>query len=78
MIVFRYLYKYFGGKIGGFSNSKQSQLATSEDSDLGSELDCSGLMELDEDSKTVKFTNKSTLASTKCRLHKLWIGMFRR
>ena len=68
----------FSSKIGGFSNSKQSQLATSEDSDSGSELHCSGLMELDEDTKTVKFTNKSTLASTKRRLHRLWMGMFRR
>ena len=29
----------------------------------GSELDCSGLMESDNDSKTVRFTNKITSAS---------------
>ena len=54
---------HFLQKMGGFLNSKQSQLSTCEDSDLGSELDCSGLMESDDDSKTVTFTNKIASAS---------------
>ena len=52
----------FSSKIGGFSNIKQSQFASSEDSDLGSELDCSRLMESDDDSKTSKLTSKTTLS----------------
>ena len=52
----------FSSQMGGSPNMKQSQVTSSEDSDLGSELDCSGLVaESDNDTKMSQLQNSNPL-----------------
>ena len=67
MTVYRHLCKYSpmalrfqqnwrGG--GGYLESKQVQLTSDEDSNSGSDLDCSGLVDSDDDCKKSPATDK--------------------